>query len=466
MRDGELSYRGLRDAAAELAKRVALAAGEPAGDGDRPLALWATPERGTVVGLLGCLSAGVPLVPLNPKAGQSELEHILADSRPRALLAPADVSLPGLETIVWNPEASAAPALALPDAASTAGALIMYTSGTTGPPKGVLLSVSAIAANLDALAAAWAWSAADVLVHALPLFHVHGLVLGTLGPLRLGGTVRHVGTFDPPSLAATLAADATMLFAVPTMYNRLADAAEDDQAIAEGLRGARLLVSGSAALPAALHARIERLCGQRIVERYGMSETLMIAAVRSDGERRAGFVGPPLPNVEVRVVGEDGRDLPPDGASIGEVLVRSASMFDGYLNLPEVTAASFRDDWFVTGDIGAFADDGYLRLVGRSSTDLIKSGGYRIGAGEIESVLLEHPSVREAAVRGVADVDLGERILAWVVLRVGCEASERELIDHVTTELTPYKRPREIHFVSELPRNALGKVQKHRLKAG
>jgi acyl-coenzyme A synthetase/AMP-(fatty) acid ligase len=195
-----------------------------------------------------------------------------------------------------------------------------------------------------------------------------------------------------------------------------------------------------------------------------MSETLMIAAVRSDSERRAGVVGPPLPNVEVRVVGDDGRDLPADGASIGEVLVRSRSMFDGYLNLPEATAASFRDDWFVTGDLGTFADDGYLRLAGRSSTDLIKSAGYRIGAGEIESVLLEHPAVSEAAVLGVADLDLGERILAWVVLRDGREASERELIDHVTTELTPHKRPRGIHFVSELPRNALGKVQKHRLE--
>jgi malonyl-CoA/methylmalonyl-CoA synthetase len=234
MPDGELSYRGLRDAAAELSGRVALGAGEPAGDGDRPLALWATPERGTVVGLLACLSAGVPLVPLNPKAGQSELEHILADSRPRGLLAPSDVSLPGLETIVWNPAAPELSALPLPDAVSTTNALIVYTSGTTGPPKGVLLSVSAIAANLDALAVAWDWSAADVLVHALPLFHVHGLVLGTLGPLRIGGFVRHLGKFDPQSLAAALAADATMLFAVPTMYNRLADAAEDDQAIGRG----------------------------------------------------------------------------------------------------------------------------------------------------------------------------------------------------------------------------------------
>jgi acyl-CoA synthetase (AMP-forming)/AMP-acid ligase II len=454
--EAALSYPQLRDAAAELAARL------PA---EGPLALWASAERATVVALLAGLSAGVTLIPLSPKAGRAELAHILADARPRALLAPAGVAIDGLETISPSATPPPASALPLPAAASRATALIVYTSGTTGPPKGVLLSVAAIAANLDALAEAWQWSAADLLVHALPLFHVHGLVLGTLGPLRLGGRVRHLGAFDPAAVAAALAGEATMLFAVPTMYHRLADAAEEDPAIAEGLRGARLLVSGSAALPGAEHARIERLSGQRVVERYGMSETLMITAVRADGERRAGYVGRPLGAVELRVVDDAGRDLPADDASIGDVVLRSPSIFDGYLNLPEASAAAFRDGWFVTGDLGTLAPDGYLRLAGRRSTDLIKSGGYRIGAGEIESALLEHRAVAEAAVRGLDDPDLGERIVAWVVLRADASVGADELIDHVASLLSAHKRPREVRFVAELPRNALGKLQKHLLPA-
>jgi len=250
------------------------------------------------------------------------------------------------------------------------------------------------------------------------------------------------------------------------MYHRLADAAAAEPAIAAGLAGARLLVSGSAALPAAEHARIESLCGQQVVERYGMTETLMIAAVRAAGERRAGYVGRPLDGVEVRVCGEDGDELPHDDATIGDVLVRSPSLFDGYLGQPQATADAFRDGWFATGDLGTIAPDGYLRLVGRRSTDLIKSGGYRIGAGEIESALLEHAGVAEAAVLGVPDDDLGERIVAWVVAREGHAVGEAELIDHVAAALTPHKRPRAVLFVDSLPRNALGKVQKRLLERG
>jgi len=326
-----------------------------------------------------------------------------------------------------------------------------------------MLGQEAIAANLDALARAWDWTAGDVLVHALPLFHVHGLVVATLGSLRRGSEVRHLGSFDAAAVAGALGADATMLFAVPTMYHRLAAAAEADPQLARGLRGARLLVSGSAALAAAEHARIERLCGQRIVERYGMTETLMIASVRADGERRAGYVGRPLDGVALRVLGEDGRELPHDDATIGDVFVRGPSLFDGYLGAQQETAAAFRDGWFATGDLGTLAADGYLRLVGRRSTDLIKSGGFRIGAGEIESALLEHPAVAEAAVLGVADTDLGERIVAWIVLAPGAAVAERELVEHVALALTPHKRPREVRFVDSLPRNALGKVQKRML---
>jgi malonyl-CoA/methylmalonyl-CoA synthetase len=453
--DGRASYAQLDAASAQLRERLP--------PGDAPLALWATPELSTAVALVGGLRAGRQLVPIDPKSGPAELERIIEVSGAAALLAPPGVAIPGLATISPG-EADATVAAA---DRSHEGGLIVFTSGTTGPSKGVVLSAAAIATNLDALAAAWAWSGEDVLVHALPLFHVHGLVLATLGTLRLGGEVRHLGGFDPAALARELESEATMLFAVPTMYRRLADAAEADPLLADALAGARLLVSGSAALPAAEHARFERWTGQRIVERYGMSETLMIAAVRADGERRPGHVGPTLDGVSVRVVGEDGAEVAADGEAIGEVLVQSPSLFDGYLGAERETQAAFRDGWFATGDLGVLAPDGYLRLVGRRGSDLIKTGGYRVGAGEVESALLEHDCVAEAAVLGVADPDLGERIVAWVVARPDRPApSERELIDHVARALTPHKRPREVRFVAELPRNQMGKLRKSLLVQG
>jgi malonyl-CoA/methylmalonyl-CoA synthetase len=318
----------------------------------------------------------------------------------------------------------------------------------------------AIATNLDALADAWAWTAGDTVVHALPLFHVHGLVLGMLGPVRRGGCGHHVGRFSPEAIAAALDAGGTMLFAVPTMHRRLADAAEAQPEIARALAGARLIVSGSAALPAVEHARIERLTGQRVVERYGMTETLMNTAVHADGDRRPGSVGPPVPGVDLRIVHEDG-----DESGIGEIQVRGPNLFLGYLNRPDATAeAMTADGWFRTGDLATRDPDGYVRIVGRRATDLIKSGGFKIGAGEIENALLEHPAVAEVAVAGVPDEDLGERIAAWVVLAPGAQPpADMELADHVARLLTPHKRPRIVHYVDELPRNAMGKVQKARL---
>jgi malonyl-CoA/methylmalonyl-CoA synthetase len=256
-----------------------------------------------------------------------------------------------------------------------------------------------------------------------------------------------------------------MLFGVPTMYHRLAEAAQSDPAIARGLSAARLLVSGSAALPAADHARIEAACGQRIVERYGMTETLMNCAIRADGERRPGTVGPPLPGVGLRLVDEDGAVLEvSDDETVGELQVRGPNLFLEYLNRPDATAEAMRDGWFATGDVATRSEDGYIRIVGRRATDLIKSGGYKIGAGEIENALLEHPEVAEAAVTGEPDDDLGERIVAWVVPAGDAKPGERELADHVARLLTPHKRPREVRYLDELPRNAMGKVQKAALR--
>ncbi|MDQ2582497.1 acyl-CoA synthetase [Saccharothrix yanglingensis] len=421
----ELTYERLADEARRVAHGVR---------GMRRVAVWARNTPETCVAVVGALLAGVPVVPLNPKLGERELAHVLADSAP---------------DLVVDDELPSGPSGDLPEPDAEAPALIVYTSGTTGPPKGVVLPRRALATNLDALASAWAWTADDVVVHGLPLFHVHGLVVGVLGPLRRGGTAHHLGSFGVAGAAAALEAGGTMLFGVPTMYHRIANEPEHAAAFAR----ARLLVSGSAALPASVHERVERLTGQRVVERYGMTETLMNTSVRVDGDRRPGAVGPPLPGVELRVVGDEP----------GEIEVRGPNLFLEYLNRPDATAEAFHDGWFRTGDLAVVDADGYVRIVGRRATDLIKSGGYRIGAGEIENALLEHPAVAEVAVTGEPDEDLGERVVAWVVARGEAPAPE-ELGDHVARLLSPHKRPRVVRYVDALPRNDLGKVLKRELR--
>jgi malonyl-CoA/methylmalonyl-CoA synthetase len=289
-------------------------------------------------------------------------------------------------------------------------------------------------------------------------------VIGILGPIRRGGTAVHIGRFSAAGVQRALSDGATMLFGVPTMYRRLAEAAERSPGLATALAGARLLVSGSAALPVTEHARIQRLTGRRVVERYGMTETLMNTAIRVDGEPGPGTVGPPLDGVHLRLVDDHGQPMDTvDDETIGEIEVRGPNLFSGYLNRPEATAAAMHDGWFVTGDMATRDRRGYIRIVGRRATDLIKTGGYKIGAGEVEAALREHPAVDDAAVTGEPDDDLGERVIAWVVLDAGAEASEDELIAHVAALLAPHKRPRVVRFLDQLPRNELGKVQKRRL---
>ncbi|MER5550973.1 acyl-CoA synthetase [Streptomyces sp. NPDC002793] len=456
-----LTYAQLDEASASLAARIA---------GAGRVAVWATSTPETVVAVVAALRAGVPAVPLNPRTGERELAHIVADSEPSAVLAGAQDTLPsalaGLERLDVS-TAARATGTDFPEPSDGSPALVVYTSGTTGPPKGAVLPRRAIAASLDALEDAWQWTGEDVLVHALPLFHVHGLILGVLGPLRRGGSVRHLGRFSTEGVARELLSGGTMLFGVPTMYHRLAGALAGQDAsgsLRKALAGARLLVSGSAALPVHDHERIASATGRRVIERYGMTETLMNTGVRADGAPRAGTVGPPLSGVELRLVEEDGTVLQ-DTASIGEIQVRGPNLFTGYLNRPDATAAAFTEDgFFRTGDMATIDPDGYVRIVGRKATDLIKSGGYKIGAGEIENALLDHPGVREAAVTGEPDADLGERIVAWVVpADPGSPPGERELADHVARLLAPHKRPRVVRHLDALPRNELGKIMKRSL---
>ncbi|MFB7231036.1 acyl-CoA synthetase [Streptomyces fimicarius] len=470
--DLSLTYGRLAGAAAALAARVA--------DAGR-VAVWATPTPETVIAVVAALRAGVPAVPLNPRTGERELAHILADSAPTAVLAgPDDVLPPALEKLrrvtvdareaVEGPEGRVGGAAGPEDPEDPA--LIVYTSGTTGPPKGAVLPRRAVAASLDALEDAWGWTGDDVLVHALPLFHVHGLILGVLGPLRRGGSLRHLGKFSAEGVARELGSGGTMLFGVPTMYHRLAEALDapagtaERDALARALTSARLLVSGSAALPVHDHERIAAATGRRVIERYGMTETLMNTGIRADGVPRPGTVGPPLAGVELRLAEEDGTVLDAAGA-IGEIQVRGPNLFTGYLNRPDATAAAHTaDGWFRTGDVGTVDTDGYVTIVGRKATDLIKSGGYKIGAGEIENVLLAHPGVREAAVTGEEDADLGERVVAWVVAAdPGSPPAAEELADHVAAQLAPHKRPRTVRYLDALPRNDLGKIMKRSLRA-
>ncbi|MER7878958.1 acyl-CoA synthetase [Streptomyces solisilvae] len=427
-----LSREELLGAAGAVAARIA---GAPVA------AVRATPTPETVVAVVGALLAGVPVVPVPPDSGPAERDHILRDSGATLLLTGEDVQAP-IETVPVDPAERAAWTKPEPDPESTA--FILYTSGTTGAPKGALISRRAVAADLDGLAAAWAWTTEDTLVHGLPLFHVHGLVLGVLGPLRVGSRLVHTGK---PTPAAYAAAGGSLYFGVPTVWNRIAR----DPDSARALASARLLVSGSAPLPAPVFRDLERLTGQRPIERYGMTETLITISTRADGERRPGYVGTPLSGISTRIATEE-------GAEIGELQLTGPTLFDGYLNRPEATAGSYTEDgWFRTGDIAAIDPDGFHRIVGRASTDMIKSGGYRIGAGEVENALLDHPAVREAAVVGAPHEDLGQEIVAYVVAD---GIGEQELIDFVASQLSVHKRPRKVRFLEALPRNAMGKPQK------
>ncbi|WP_167098872.1 acyl-CoA synthetase [Mycobacterium sp. DL592] len=437
-----LSRSDLVGAATSVAERVG---------GAQRIAILATPTAATVLAVTGCLIAGVPFVPVPADVGAAERAHMLTDSGAQAWLGECPADTGGLPHVPVRLHARSWHRYPEPSPRSTA--MVMYTSGTTGLPKGVLISRAAVAADIDALAQAWQWTPEDTLVHGLPLFHVHGLVLGLLGSLRVGNRFVHTGKPTPESYAA---AAGSLYFGVPTVWSRVVA----DPAAAAALAGARLLVSGSAALPVPVFDRLTELTGHAPVERYGSTESLITMSTRADGERRPGWVGLPLAGVQTGLRAEDDSPVPHDGETIGSLVVQAPTLFDGYLNRPDATAAAFdADGWYRTGDAAVIDEAGMHRIVGRESVDLIKSGGYRIGAGEVETVLLGHPGVSEAAVVGLPDADLGQRIVAFVV----GDADPAALISLVAEQLSAHKRPREVRLVDALPRNAMGKVVKKEL---
>jgi malonyl-CoA/methylmalonyl-CoA synthetase len=340
-------------------------------------------------------------------------------------------------------------------------AAILYTSGTTGRSKGAMLTHGNLLSNAQVLKDHWGWREGDVLVHALPIFHVHGLFVAIHGALLNGSRMIWLSKFDPRTVIARLP-DATVFMGVPTLYVRmLAEAALTKEAA----RNMRVFISGSAPLLIETFDAWRERTGHTILERYGMSETIMLTSNpyrTEDGERRGGTVGFPLPGVGLRVVGDDGRELPAD--EIGGIQVRGPNVFKGYWRMPDKTKEEFTDDgWFKTGDVGKVDERGYVTIVGRSK-DLIISGGYNVYPAEIESCINEMPGVAESAVVGVPHPDFGEVGVAVVTPKAGTKLDGDRIVAQLKSQLANFKVPKRCFVVDELPRNTMGKVQKNLLR--
>ncbi len=427
------------------------------GPGDR--VVWSTSSTVTaLVAHVAALRAGLVVVPMNTAYSEREVAHIVGDVRPAAAI------LERRDRADWVRRASAGPVVVvgpdvdLPEAPGgpldvvgpADPALIGFTSGTTGSPKGAVLSHRNLLAGTEAVRIAWRWGPNDRLVHCLPVFHAHGLCVGVYGTLLAGGSAVLLDGFDPVALDEGITRHhASLFFGVPTMYHRLVASGR-----AAVLGRLRLCVSGSAPLSAELHALVQSVAGTTVLERYGMTETLMNVSNPYEGERRAGTVGFPLPGVDVMV------------AADGEVLVRGPNVFAGYWERPEANAEAFSAagdggaDWFHTGDLGT-DEDGYLVIRGRTK-ELIISGGFNVYPAEVEAVLVTHPRIVEAAVVGSPSVEWGEVVTAWIVTD-GEPPTVDELLEFTAGSLAAYKRPRVVRVIDALPRNALGKVVRGQL---
>ena len=427
---------------------------------------------------LAALRLGAITLPLNPAYSPDELDYFLRDSGAKLFFADAanrehlsrvTHALPGLKQTIWldssesflaqisNLETPIRIQYPLPQTP----AVMIYTSGTTGRPKGAVLTHGNLTAQTEALHTAWGWRADDVLLHVLPLFHVHGLFVALQGALYAGATTLFLRQFDARRTLQTLVERRCSVFmAVPTIHRRLLDVPD---AASFALSHMRLITSGSDRLPDEVFTGFQNTFGYTLLERYGMTETGMNLSNPLNGERRLGSVGLPLPGVAARIVDPDTEEPLPDG-EVGMVQIRGPHVFSGYWQQPEKTAEAFTPDgWLRTGDLGFRQPDGYFTLQGRSK-DLIITGGLNVYPPEVERVLAEHPAVAANAVIGCPDPEWGERIVSVVVLNPGVEVSEPELIQYCQEKLAKYKTPRRIIFANELPRNAMGKIQKNHLR--
>ena len=435
----------------DLVERADLVAGGLAACGVKPgdrVGLYAANSLDWIFAYLGGQRAGAVMVPFNPAYRSAEAEHILGDSDPALVIADAD-RMPLVRGYASRridledlPLGDPPP---FPELSPSSPALIIYTSGTTGRPKGALLDHGNLLAQARGAIEAWRWSAADRLVHALPLFHLHGLGMGLHGTLLSRGSAELIA-FSPEAVIAALEGGATMFFGVPAMYQRLCEHLEENPA---DLSRVRLFVSGSAPLPPALFDRCRQLLGQAPVERYGITEGGIVVSNPYAGPRQAGRVGFPFAGVEVRLGFGD------------EIQLKGGQVFSGYWRNPTATSEVFEEGWFRTGDVGEIGPDGSLAIRGRSK-ELIISGGFNVYPREVELVLEQHPAVAEVAVVGRVSERWGEEVTAFVV--PAAPVSEAELIEFAQERLAKFKCPRAVHLIAALPRNAMGKVMRGELR--
>jgi malonyl-CoA/methylmalonyl-CoA synthetase len=465
--EGSCSYGELLESSERIA--AALLDGRSDLNEDR-VAFLVPPGLAHVAVQWGVWRAGGIAVPLALSHPRAELEYVVRDSEPEWLVGHPELedrlrpigSELGLRYLGTD-EISPRDAVELPELTPERAAMIVYTSGTTGRPKGALTTHANIVAQVTSLVEAWGWRPDDHILCVLPLHHVHGIVNVLSCALWSGAVCELAPSFDAELVWQRLASGEVSLFmAVPTIYFRLIaawDAApqQRQQQWSEGASGMRLIVSGSAALPQTTLERWREITGHVLLERYGMTEFGMALSNPLVGDRRAGFVGTPLPGVEARLVDEAGR--PVAEGEPGEIQVRGPGVFREYWRRPDATDEAFRDGWFVTGD-QAVIEDGSYRILGRSSVDILKSGGYKISALEIEETLREHPLIDDCAVVGVADLEWGQRVAAAVVLAEGAALELDALREWGRERLAHYKLPTLLRVVEDLPRNAMGKVFK------
>ena len=481
---GQFTYTDLLEASESVARwlldRERLAGAEDLGE--ERVAIMIPSGFPYVAALLGVWRAGGVAVPLCIAHPAPELAHVLDDTGAGAVLAHRDFLDPmaglaaergadlGLvpDILAPAPGVGSDGSRHLPGIPGGRRALILYTSGTTGRPKGAVSTHDSLAANIEAMVGAWGWEPNDRILHVLPLHHTHGIVNALFCALWAGATCEMRLRFDAGAVWERFKAGGITLFmAVPTIYRKLEqawDAAPEDEreAMTAGARGLRLMVSGSAALPASLFERWKKIGGHTLLERYGMTEIGMALSNPLDGKRRAGSVGRPLPGVQIRLADSEGNPVSEAEGATGEILVRGPAVFLEYWGRPAETEASFRDGWFRTGD-EATLEDGAYRILGRQSVDIIKTGGFKVSALEIEGVLSEHPEIDECAVVGIPDPEWGEAVCAALV--GPCDLARDELRNWAADRLARYKIPARVKRVPELPRNAMGKVNKPRVQA-
>ena len=468
-----LTYGELTARSAQAAHAFAALGVKP---GDR-VAAQIDKSTDVIVVALACLRAGAVLLPLNTAYTHAELEYFLGDSEPALTLCRPDrlepvrtlarkLGLPRVESLGVARDGTFAQAIAAaPPAFETAPrasddlAAILYTSGTTGRSKGAMLSHENLSSNALTLVDCWRFTAADRLIHALPVFHTHGLFVAVNVALLSGATMIYMNRFDADAVIAAMPG-ATSLMGVPTFYTRLLDHPRLGR---ETCVNMRLFVSGSAPLLAETHHAWRERTGFSILERYGMTETNMITSNPYDGERRPGTVGFALRGVSVRIMNPDGA-APVGAGEVGVIEVKGPNVFAGYWRMPEKTALEFRaDGYFVTGDLGLFDRDGYIHIVGRAK-DLVISGGFNVYPKEVESEIDAIEGVLESAVFGVAHADFGEGVTAAVVVRPRAALTETAILAALGRRLAKFKVPKRIIIVDSLPRNAMGKVQKAALR--